>query len=1090
MQAAINGISYKKVFVLKNKFVLTVCICFLASIHHLSLAQQPRLVLPVGHTKQVLTAEFSPDEEKILTLSADGTAKLWESESGKLLMDFKESGDASRGVNSAARFSPDGKKIILTFGSTDTKIVEVSSGKELWPWLYSNHDVPGKDILKHFSPDGKRLLLFDVEHTATIYNTESTKPVLVLKGHKGKIYKALYSPDGKRIITASEDGTLKIWDANNARPLITKKQVDNIESMQFTPDSKSVLLVTENIAAKMLNAATGNTMYELKGFESSVMNSAQDNANPQWTRFSPDGSLIIQLISAGISTETLLPYQNYCEEINYTLGDMLLNYCDVVKVWDASTGKFLYELDNLVQFNTDFTAASFLSADGKKLITASKDNAVKVRDAVSGKMLFSLEGHKGFITSARFSGDGEKIITASMDSTAKIWNAKNGELIFTLAGHTDYLIDGSFSPTGKKVVTTSADLTSGIWDPVTGEQHVALKGKTNHVDGARFTKDGSNIIFYSNQSKKILDLKHFTLTTDADYTAEDSIGIKPERPFLVNPDSVNVTKPVLTTEDINRLQWRADWQLNWGVDIFNVSDGDGAIVNNRLDELIRMVVFSPDKKQLLFTLNNNTIRLYDIENDRFIFTFIYIDTNDYIVQMPTGYYQSTPNASKLLHYVAQDLKLISFEQLDVKYNRPDLVLKQIGISDTLLINSYRNAYYKRIRKLGIDTSSFRDGFGVPEADFANRKKINPKQTNKMLSLLIKGIDRSYKLDRYNVWVNEVPVFGQRGISIRKNNSNRIDKTIDIILSEGKNQIETSITNVNGTESYRMPLIVNYTPGVKQKENIYFIGIGIDRFADSSHNLQYCSKDIRNLAVKLKDKYGEDILIDTLFNENVTLNKVKALKQRLQQTTVNDKVIISYSGHGLLSKSFDYFLSTYSVNFNKPEENGLPYDELENLLDSIPARKKLMLIDACHSGEVDKEDIQTANRNKDSLSTVSTGEKGVIVTNTKAAGSGLGLKNTFELMQNLFVNVGKSTGATIISAAGGTESALENIKLPNGEFLKNGVFTYCVMEAMDKNQGLKISELRKLVGARVLELTNGKQRPTSRNEPVTADWNIW
>ena len=223
MQAAINGISYKKVFVLKNKFVLTVCICFLASIHHLSLAQQPRLVLPVDHTKQVLTAEFSPDEEKLLTLSADGTAKLWESESGKLLMDFKESGDASRGVNSAARFSPDGKKIILTFGSTDTKIVEVSSGKELWPWLYSNHDVPGKDILKHFSPDGKRLLLFDVEHTATIYNTESTKPVLVLKGHKGKIYKALYSPDGKRIITASEDGTLKIWDANNARLLITKK---------------------------------------------------------------------------------------------------------------------------------------------------------------------------------------------------------------------------------------------------------------------------------------------------------------------------------------------------------------------------------------------------------------------------------------------------------------------------------------------------------------------------------------------------------------------------------------------------------------------------------------------------------------------------------------------------------------------------------------------------------------------------------------------------------------------------------------------------------------------------------------------------
>jgi len=48
---------------------------------------------------------------------------------------------------------------------------------------------------------------------------------------------------------------------------------------------------------------------------------------------------------------------------------------------------------------------------------------------------------------------------------------------------------------------------------------------------------------------------------------------------------------------------------------------------------------------------------------------------------------------------------------------------------------------------------------------------------------------------------------------------------------------------------------------------------------------------------------------------------------------------------------------------------------------------------------------------------------------------LGLKNSFELMQSLFVNVGKSTGATIISAAAGTQFALER------NDLKNEVFTY-------------------------------------------------
>ncbi|MDZ4796473.1 MAG: caspase family protein, partial [Bacteroidota bacterium] len=232
-----------------------------------------------------------------------------------------------------------------------------------------------------------------------------------------------------------------------------------------------------------------------------------------------------------------------------------------------------------------------------------------------------------------------------------------------------------------------------------------------------------------------------------------------------------------------------------------------------------------------------------------------------------------------------------------------------------------------------------------------------------------------------------------------------------------------------------------------------------------------------LAKKLKEKYKENIIIDTLFNENVTISNVKALKQKLQQTTENDKVIIAYSGHGLLSKEYDYYLSTYSINFDKPEQNGLPYDELENLLDSIPARKKLMLIDACHSGEVDKEDLVRIKGSSDSLI------KGV--TPVAYSGEGhLGLKNSFELMQSLFVNVGKSTGATIISAAAGTQFALER------NDLKNGVFTYCILEAMNKYPSLKISELKKIVGERVVEITRGLQKPTSRNETIAVDWEVW
>jgi hypothetical protein len=449
------------------------------------------------------------------------------------------------------------------------------------------------------------------------------------------------------------------------------------------------------------------------------------------------------------------------------------------------------------------------------------------------------------------------------------------------------------------------------------------------------------------------------------------------------------------------------------------------------------------------------------------------------VSLPGGYYQASSAATKLLHYVTNKLETISFSQLDVKYNRPDKVLEAIGNTDTALIKSYRKAWEKRIKKLGIDTTAFRDGYSVPECDFMNRDALEYEQKNETLSLHIKGYDSTYLLDRFNVWVNESPLFGQRGISLKNKNNNSIDTTITVKLSQGENRIECSITNVNGTESYRMPLYVNYTPAVKQKESVRFIGIGIDRFKESQHNLQYSSKDIRDLAVKLKEKYKDNIIIDTLFNEHVTTEKVKALKQKLQQTSVNDKVILSYSGHGLLSKDYDYYLSTYSVNFSKPEENGLPYDELESLLDSIPARKKLMLIDACHSGEVDKEEGIAMNKLADSLGL----SKGIIIDQPQQQ-QHVGLKNSFELMQSLFVNVGKSTGATIISAAAGNQFALER-----GD-LKNGVFTYSLLEAMNKNPTIKISELKKTVGERVEQLTNGLQKPTSRKENIAVDWSLW
>ncbi len=485
----------------------------------------------------------------------------------------------------------------------------------------------------------------------------------------------------------------------------------------------------------------------------------------------------------------------------------------------------------------------------------------------------------------------------------------------------------------------------------------------------------------------------------------------------------------------------------------------------------------PEKYLLSFTPGTHFV--WDAHTLKPLYTFYTVDSAGYFTRTPDGYYMCTPGAARMLHYVTKEQDIITFDQLDIKYNRPDKVLEYIGNDDTALIRSYRRAYEKRIQRLGIDTAAFNQSYKVPEAELANSAAISYLQNNSRLQLHIKAGDEDRALDRLHILINDVPFFGKKGIDLRHRKSKTLDTTISITLAPGENSITASVMNSNGMESYRKPKPVFYQPPGTIEERLYFIGIGIDEFRESEYNLKYSVKDIRNLAAALKAKYGSRIVIDTLFNKQVTAAAVTRLKDKLKQSNENDKVMVAYSGHGLLSKDLDYYLSTYNVNFGNPEENGLPYDELENLLDNIPARKKLMLIDACHSGEVDKEEMMVMNKTADSLGL----SKGIIIDQPQQQ-QHVGLKNSFELMQSLFVNVGKSTGATIISAAAGNQFALER-----GD-LKNGVFTYSILEAMNKYPSMKISELKRIVGDRVQQLTNGLQKPTSRNENSSVDWKLW
>jgi WD40 repeat protein len=508
--------------------------------------------------------------------------------------------------------------------------------------------------------------------------------------------------------------------------------------------------------------------------------------------------------------------------------------------------------------------------------------------------------------------------------------------------------------------------------------------------------------------------------------------------------------------------------------------GEGFVTFKGHTEPITAVRLDTNMHHLISASLDGTLRIWNQFTGELKATFVPIGQSNFICVTPDNYYMTSGKDLRSFGFKMNE-QFVFPEQFDPFYNRPDIVMERLGYHNQELIDGYRNAHGKRMKRLGFSSSEMTADLNLPKLEVKNIGALPTSTSKQELVIELLMSDARFKLDRYSIWINGVPIYGSRGFSLSNNHSARIEQNAQINLSKGPNKIEISCTNSNGAESFREAFFIRYDPVEEYIGKTYFIGLGVDHFLQPGHDLKFSVKDIQDLTSIFEKKLGKRLIIDTLFNQSVSLKNLNVIKEKLAKTNIEDRVILAYSGHGLLDSQLDYYLSTFEVDFFAPQEKGIPYNVLEDLLDSISARQKLLLIDACHSGEVDKEDL--------SVGQLIAGAKGIqrtrgVIPDSSIVQPKIGLQNSFQLMQELFVNVEKGSGATIISAAGGDEYALE------GGSITNGFFTYALLQFFKENKTVSVKEMKKFVCSEVLRLSGGLQRPTSRMENTDLNWDLW
>jgi len=1032
--------------------------------------QKPELKLQIGHTNDITSVCFSPDGQFALSGSDDQTLKLWDIKSGREIRSFEGHSD----IVTSVCFSPDGLYALSGSFDKTLKLWDIKSGREIRS--FEGH-LSYVDCVC-FSPKGQLALSGSLDATIKLWDIHNGKEIRSFNGHSDQVNAICFSHDGRYALSGSFDNTMKLWDIQSGEEIHSFVGHSlGVKSVCFSPDDRYALSGSWDCTMKLWEIKSGKEIRQFKGHIDGINSIC----------FSPDGKLALSM-----------------------------SRDNIIKLWNVQNGKEIRSFEG----HTGRGSVCF-SPDGKLVLSGSAENSLKLWDIKNGKEFFPFKlGHSSAINSVCFSFDGKFVLSGSNDNNIKLWDIQYGKEICVLKGHSSianaslYSFDGrygirsvGYSPDGKLAISCAWDKIVKLWDIQSGKEIRSFIGHLYEINSICFSPDGQLALSgSSDESIKLWDIQngkeirsfvgHSGGVNSVCFSPNCRYALSGSGQTLILWD-IQSGKEIRSFEGHSglvlsvcfspdgRLALSGSWDKT--LRLWEIETGEEICIFKGHSDYVNSVCFSPDGRYTLSGSADNTIKLWDVQSGKEIVSLISLEQNDFIVVTPDYYFYCSKNANAKLSWRI-GLKLFEFDQFDIQYNRPDIVLERIGYAPKELIDSYRKAYYKRLKKMKFDESMFSPEFHTPEIEIINKDSFHLSAVSRNIDLIIKASDTEYNIDRINVWINDVPVYGMNGISLRGQNKDSVLMDIPVNLSQGENKIQVSCLNEKVVESLKENIEIRYEPSEPEKSNVYFIGIGVSDYKDPRLNLTYSVKDIRDLAAIFKEKNPDMSRPDTLFNSHVTRENVIKLKQKLLNTKIDDEVILAISGHGFLSDSLDFYYGTYDIDYRHPEIKGLSYDDIEWLLDSIPARKKLVLMDACHSGEVDKDIKVKSDSTQLAFNVKGISHKGVEILLDSLS---IGLQNSFELMQELFTNLSKGNGAVVISAAGGLEYAYE------GPDWKNGVFTYSVRKGLKDNEAdlnhdetITVNELKDYLYKQVETLTNGRQKPTSRRENLENDWRVW
>jgi len=947
------------------------------------------LVPEMNHINIVNTVAFSPDGKTIVSGGNDEALSLWNAETGKFLgiigqaKRYESNADGLTHYNqeavNLAVFSPTNDSYAWATADSKIGLVALQAGQIRH---LTGHTAPVNSLV--FMPDGKTLISASANEVK-FWNVQSGSEIPGPETPKN-IQSMSITRDGRSLAFVDGSGDLKfvVGDGKAGPKTFKAKTAGNLRSVLFSPDNDKVAtaaFVPDPGSVGMQGA--GNYVIKLWSKSSAAETAVfEGEANTLWTAsVSPDG----RKLAVSDAYSTIRIWNPDSQQLLRTVsiiraGRPLMDYSAdsellAVGGWpgttiiDTNTGEVVKRLDDAKP--ATFGNGLLFMPDSRSILTAD-EKILSIRDLKTGKITRLFLNRAGLASQPAPDTMSEpvvaidatgKLIAESINGTTSLLDVKTGTEKPFPCGQSAVLRSLAFDTTGKRLVMASGTAAVRICDVATGNLIQELK-----IEPKQFFP------------------KYAVFTPDSKFIAgQDIIG--------------NVYL----------------WDVSNGTQVRSFP-GRGA---SALYSQARLS-FSPDGKILFCAEGAAKINLWDVETGSKVATLITVGDNDWAVVTPEGLFDASDGAQALMQFVVSDpqtgYETISLNQLKSRYWVPGLLKKIFDREPLPSVGEFAVTLFPDVQieqakpdesSLKIDLKNRGGGIGRVEVRI-NGGEFTPDARGTTFDT--HAADASLQVDipkeKLRPGDNKIDViaWNLEGDVQSRNHS--------IVLSMADNGLVSRGATLTGNKASKPPSQIDY----------YAIVSGISNYGSDTLNLRYAAKDAEDMARALTvaaRKYfcAEEMaakkqctrvhirLLSTETNKDaqfaglpdvpdfqrldpVKANYEKAFADVAGKAKADDVVTVYFSGHGTSittdeavresSIADTYLYATReattldrAVLANETERKAKTVSSLElaKWLSDIKADKKVLILDTCAAGAVQK-DLIAQIRDVDALQTKS------------------------------------------------------------------------------------------------------------------------